>query len=216
MRSLPALLLALALAACANPGVDPAPPPADAPAEAPPGEPVAAPDFDGPAWLAAVEAAPDDAALVALSETLLDALDWRTACGEDDPTSPRRGIVEVHHLGDGLDIAGVTCETFAYQSVFAIVSIPPDAAPRLVRARLVGEDGQPSENTSESFLGLLSAGAVPGTFEVFTKSAGHGGCGTDARYALQPDGSATVVQVRANDCTAPVSPDEWPVTFSAE
>ncbi|WP_412067125.1 hypothetical protein [Rubrivirga sp. IMCC43871] len=211
MRSLPALLLAFALGACASPGPDAAPPSTDAP----PGEPVATPDFDTAAWVAAVEAAPDDAALVALSESLLGALDWRTACGEDDPTAPRRGVVQIHRLGADA-IAEVTCQAFAYQSVFAVVDLS-GATPRLVRARLVGEDGRPSADVTESFLGIVSAGEAPGTFAVLTKSAGHGGCGTDVRYRLRPDGSAAIAETRAHaGCDAPLAPASWPVTFTAQ
>ncbi|WP_412063669.1 hypothetical protein [Rubrivirga sp. IMCC45206] len=215
MRSLPALLLALVLGACASPETTPADARPEAPAEAPPGEPVAAPDFDTAAWIAAVEAAPDDTALVSLSETLLGALDWRAACGEDDPTVPRRGIVQIHRLGAEA-IAEVTCQAFAYQSVFAVVDLS-GATPRLVRARIVGEDGRPSADVTESFLGVLSPGDAPRTFAVLTKSAGHGGCGTDVRYRLRPDGSAAIATTRAYaDCDDALAPEAWPVTFTAE
>ena len=216
---LPALLL---LGACAAPVPDvsdaaPARPQAP-PAATPDAEPIEAPAFDAVAWMAAADTVSTEAGQIALTERLLGAVDWRTACGEDDPTAPGRGTFALVHLDDQWSLAAITCQQYATQSAFALVDAKSGRPPRLVRALGVTEDGQVTADTTASFFGTLShdRDARPSQFDVMTKSAGHGGCGTDARYRLLPDGGAQIEAVRAHgDCDAPLAPDAWPVTFQA-
>lgn len=214
MRLLPALLLgaALLVAACASPAPDTTPAPA---APAPPAADTLDAPFDAVAWIASVRAAETAAERVALSELLLDAVDWRTACGEDDPTAPQRGLVQLHDIGDDRTLAEITCQAGAYQSTFALVDADAGRPPILVRAFGIDEGGTPSADTTASFYGVLStAGLPPSQFEILTLSAGHGGCGIDARYRLRPDGGADILVVRASDdCDDPAAPEEWPVTY---
>ena len=224
MRSLlPALLL---LGACAAP--DPADDramPADTTAAEPdttasPGsEPIEEPGFDAVAWVADVEAAETDAERVALSARLLDAVDWRTACGEDDPTAPGRGVVHLAHLSATASLAEITCQRFAYQNTFALVDAHAGRPPHLVRALGVTEAGTVTPDTTASFFGVLSHDpeAAPERFTILTKTAGHGGCGTDVTYSLRPDGGASVVEVRAHgDCDDPLPPEAWPITYPTD
>lgn len=216
-----ALLAALvALAACTTPATTPASPSEAAPADPPPGERIREPGFDAAAWVAAVRAAGTDAERVELSERLLDAVDWRTACGEDDPTAPGRGLVQVHDTGGpgGRVLAEVTCQRRAYQSVFALVDAGAGRPPVLVRSVTVTDEGEPTDNETPSFFGFVSVADGPAeTFDVLTKSAGHGGCGTDVRYRILPDGGAEPVEVRAHgDCDDPLAPEAWPVTYRAD
>ena len=199
---------ALCLAGCASP-------PASGPTETPDGEIIDEPRFDPAAWTAAVEAAETPAELVSLSEALLDAVDWRTACGEDDPTAPGRGILQLHDLKDDRTLAEITCQTRASQSSFALVDVDAGHPPRLVQSLGVSEAGEPTEEETSSFYGIVStAGEPPGAFEVLTKSAGHGGCGLDVQYRVLDDGGAEIVRVRAHDdCDAPKPPADWPVTY---
>ncbi len=211
---LPALLL---LAACASPGTRTSPAPT-APAATPDAEPIEAPAFDAEAWTAAADTATTEASQIALAAQLLDAVDWRTACGEDDPTAPGRGTLTLAHLDDVWSLAAITCQRFATQSTFALVDARGGRPPRLVRALGVGGDGRPTADTTASFYGTLShdRSLRPGRFDVQTKGAGHGGCGTDVRYRLRPDGGAEIERVRAHhDCAAPLAPGEWPVTYAA-
>ena len=216
-----ALLLAALLAACAAPPADDgleAPTDDAAPdtASTPDAEPIDEPGFDAAAWIEAVEAADSEPELVALSADLLDAVDWRTACGEDDPTTAGRGVVRLVHLDDRWSLAEITCERFAYQSTFALVDAPSGRPPRLVRALGVLEDGSVSTDTTASFFGVLyrDEASTPSRFHVLTKSAGHGGCGTDVRYRLREDGGAAIEEVRAYEaCDDPVAPEDWPVTY---
>lgn len=224
MRALLALALvgAAGLAACTQP--EPAdPPPAGTPAAdpsaAPDAEPISTP-FDAAVWMASVESAETDEERIALSARLLDAVDWRTACGEDDPTAPGRGIVRLLHLDrapGGPALAEITCSRAAYQSTFALVDARAGRPPRLVRALGVTEAGTVTADTTASFFGVAShdAAGAPGRFDVATKSAGHGGCGTLVRYRLRADGGASIEEVRAHtDCGAPLAPEAWPVTFA--
>ena len=209
------LVPVLALAACTQPAAPPddrppAPPAGD---ETPDGDRIVEGGFDADAWIDAVRAAETDAERVALSEALLDAVDWRTACGEDDPTAERRGVVQVHDVDAASTLAEVTCQAFAYQSAFALVDARGGRPPRLVRALGVDEDGTVSADTTASFFGLFSSADAAGTFDVLTKSAGHGGCGLDVRYRLRRDGGAAIERVRAHpDCDDPRPPEDWPVT----
>ena len=212
MRLLPALLL---LGACATP--EPAAPDAP-PAATPDARPIDAPAFDAAAWLAAADTAATEAGQVALTAQLLDAVDWRTACGEDDPTAPGRGTMALAHLNEAWSLAAITCQRFAAQSTFALVDARRGRPPRLVRALGVAEAGRPTADTTASFFGLLShdRASRPSRFDVLTRGAGHGGCGTDVRYRLRPDGGAEIERVRAHaDCADPLAPDDWPVTYTA-
>ena len=214
------LLLALLLGACAAP--DAGAPDAGAPrpggAETPDAEPIAEPGFDAAAWMDAVEAATTDAERVALSAQLLDAVDWRTACGEDDPTPPGRGVVRLLHLSPTESLAEITCQRFATQSTFALVDARAGRPPRLIRALGVLEDGTISADTTASFFGVVSHDptTAPSRFDVLTKRARHGGCGTDAHYRLLADGGAAIEAVRAHtDCDEPLAPEAWPVVYPA-
>lgn len=226
MRALlPALLL---LAACA------APDPSDGEvavdttqAEAvpvdtsgsPDAEPIQEPGFDAAAWIASVEATESEAELVALSSQLLDAVDWRVACGEDDPTAEGRGVVRLVRLATDEVLAEITCQRFAYQSTFALVDAEAGKPPQLVRALGVTERGTVVADTTASFFGTLmhSPSTDADRFTIVTKSAGHGGCGTDATYRLRPNGGASVVEARAHtDCDDPLPLEEWPVTYPLE
>ena len=216
----PLLLALLLVFACASPAPEaPAPATDAAPAETPSGEPIEEPAFSAAAWIASVRAAETDAERVALSERLLDAVDWRTACGEDDPTAPGRGLVQLHDAGGpgGRVLAEVTCQTAAYQSAFALVDAGAGRPPVLVRSVTVTDEGRPTNNETLSFFGLVSVPPGPEErFAVLTKGAGHGGCGTDVRYRVLPDGGAEITEVRAHaDCDAPLAPDAWPVTYRA-
>ena len=212
MRTL--LYTLLLLGACAAP---PSPTEAGGPeAETPEAAPIAVQGFDAATWLAEVRAAETEAERVALSSALLDAVDWRTACGEDDPTATGRGDIRLLALGEEDPLVEVVCQRFAYQATFALVDVRPDETPRLVRALGVLEDGTLSADTTASFFGALVASPAPGRFGVVTKSAGHGGCGTDATYRLLATGGAEVERVRAHTaCDAALSPEDWPVTYSA-
>ena len=209
----------VALAACAAPAADEAS--AEAPpdtSETPDAEPLSTP-FDAEAWMAAVEAAETADGRVALSERLLDAVDWRTACGEDDPTAPGRGEVRLVYLDARNALAEVVCQRFADQAAFALVDARAGRPPRLVRSFGVSEAGEVSDDTTASFYGLLThdPDTAPTRFDILTKDAGHGGCGTDVRYRLLEDGGAAVERVRAYaDCDAPAAPEAWPVTYRAE
>ena len=206
MRALFALLL---LGACA-------PTAPDAPAPTPDGAPIDELAFDADAWIAAAEAADTPAEQVALSAQLLDAVDWRAACGEDDPTAPGRGTLAIVHLDDVRSLAAITCQRFAYQSAFALVDARGGRPPRLVRSLGVTEVGRVTDEVAASYFGLLShdRAAAPSQFSVLAKSAGHGGCGTDVRYRLLSDGGAEVEAVRAHpDCSAPLPPADWPQTY---
>jgi len=219
---LPALLL---LAACTAPASDPDTP-ADAPAQAGPdttaspgAETIEEPGFDAVAWIASVEAAETDAERVALSAQLLDAIDWRVACGEDDPTAEGRGVVRLVRLAPDEVLAEITCQRFAYQSTFALIDAEAGKPPRLVRALGVTEEGRVVADTTASFFGLLAhdSDGEADRFSILTKSAGHGGCGTEADYRLRPDGGASVVEVRAHpDCDDPLPPEDWPVSYPLE
>ena len=231
MRWIPLLAL---VAACAAPEpADPGPAGPEAPGAtadrtdgAPPADTASTPDsaplstpFDAAVWMASVEAAETDAERIALSGRLLDAVDWRTACGEDDPTAPGRGLVRLLHLDARNALAEVTCQRGAYQSTFALVDARAGRPPRLVRALGVDEYGRVVPDTTASFFGVLShdPATAPSRFDVLTKSAGHGGCGTDARYRLLPDGGAAVERVLAHpDCDAPLPPAEWPESYPLE
>ncbi len=206
-RLLPALLL---LAACASP--------APVEQDAPDAEPLQDAPFDAAAWIEAVRAADSEDARIALSGRLLDAVDWRTACGEDDPTAPLRGLVQLHEIGGDRTLAEITCQAHAYQSTFALVDADAGRPPRLVRAFGISEEGEPTADTTASFYGVVStAGEPPGAFDVITKSAGHGGCGIYAHYRLLPDGGARIIEIRAyDDCGAPMASEEWPTTYRAE
>ncbi len=212
MRFLPLLLL---LAACAAP----APPVPDGSAtaeETPDALPIDEPAFDVQGWIDAVEAADTPAKQIALSERLLDAVDWRTACGEDDPTAPGRGTVRIAHLDDPWSLAAITCHAYETQSAFALVDARGGRPPRLVRALGVSEDGQPAADTTASFFGVFShdRNTAPSRFDILTKSAPHGGCGLDVRYKLLPDGGAAIERVRVHDdCGDPTAPEDWPVTY---
>ena len=211
MRSLPLLLL---LAACAAP----APPTLDGTdaEDTPSARPIDEPAFDAEAWIKAVEAADTPAEQIVLSERLLDAVDWRTASGEDDPTAPRRGTVRIVHLDDPWSLAAVTCQAYETQSAFALVDARGGRPPRLVRALGVSESGQPTADTTASFFGVLSHDRNTATnrFDILTKSADHGGCGLDVRYRLLPDGGAAIERVRVHDdCEDPTTPEDWPVTY---
>lgn len=222
---LPTLLL---LAACTAPDPGPNGPaaPADTLAEAEPdttasagAETIVEPGFDSVAWTAAVRDAETDAQRVALSAELLDAVDWRVACGEDDPTAEGRGVVRLVGLSANESLAEITCQRFAYQSTFALVDAEAGKPPRLVRALGVTERGTVTADTTASFFGLLAhdPDADPDRFSILTKSAGHGGCGTEADYRLRPDGGASIVEVRAHlDCDDPVPPEDWPVSYPLE
>ena len=202
----PALLL---LGACAPTAPD---------APTPDGNPIEEPPFDAEAWIAAAETAETPAEQVALSSALLDAVDWRAACGEDDPTAPGRGTLAIVHLDDERSLAAITCQRYAYQSAFALVDARGGRPPRLVRALGVTEGGDVTDEVAASFFGLLThdRAAAPSQFNVLTKSAGHGGCGLDVRYRLLRDGGAEIERVRAHaDCDAPLAPAEWPVTYTA-
>lgn len=225
MRFLPLLLL---LAACAAP--DPGPGAGDAPADptaeaepdttlSPGAETIEAPGFDSAAWVDAVREAETDAQRVALSAQLLDAVDWRVACGEDDPTAEGRGVVRLVGLSANESLAEITCQRFPYQATFALVNAEAGKPPQLVRALGVTEHGRVVADTTASFFGLLTHdhAAEPDRFSILTKSAGHGGCGTEADYRLRPDGGASIVEVRAHpSCDAPLPPEEWPVSFPLE
>ena len=216
---LPALFLLGACAPSAPETPAPQAPPTATPAATPDAEPIDEPAFDAQAWIAAVDTAATEAGQIALSGQLLDAVDWRTACGEDDPTAPGRGTLALVHLDDRWSLAAVTCQRYATQSAFALVDARGGRPPRLVRALSVAEDGRPTADTTASFFGTLrhDRDARPSRFDVLTKGAGHGGCGTDAHYRLLPDGGAAIVTVRAHgDCDEPRPPAEWPVTFRAE
>ena len=79
------------------------------------------------------------------------------------------------------------------------------------------EEGTVTADTTTSFFGVVyhDPEARPGRFDVATKSAGHGGCGTLVRYRLRPDGGAAIEEIRAHtDCNAPLPSEEWPVTYS--
>lgn len=204
MRLLPALLL---LAACAAP--------ASGPGDTPDGALLDTP-FDAEAWMAAVEIAESPREQITLTEALLDAVDWRTACGEDDPTAPGRGTLALAHIGATQSLAAVTCQQFAYQSTFALVDARAGKPPRLVRSLVVSEDGMPTEETADSYFGVLSHDSerAPDRFDVFTKGAGHGGCGQEVRYRLLPDSGAAIERVRHyDDCRVPLARDAWPVTY---
>ena len=224
MRTLlPALLL---LAACTAPdSARPGGTPSDTTAAAPdttasPGaEPIEEPGFDSVAWVVAVREAETDAQRVALSAELLDAVDWRVACGEDDPTAEGRGVVRLVGLSANESLAEITCQRFAYQTTFALVDAEAGKPPRLVRALGVTEHGSVTPDTTASFFGVLTHDRQgdPDRFSVLTKSAGHGGCGTEADYRLRPDGGASVVEVRAHlDCDDPTPSDAWPVSYPLE
>ena len=206
MRALPLLFV---LAACSVPT-----PPDDV--DTPDAKPIDASAFDAQAWIDAVQAATTPAEQIALSERLLDAVDWRVACGEDDPTAPGRGTVAIADLDDPWALAAVTCQRFEHQSAFALVDARGGRPPRLVRAFGVSEEGRPTADTTASFFGVLShdRGAAPSRFDILTKDAGHGGCGLDVRYRLRPDGGAAIERVRAHpDCDEPRPPQEWEVTY---
>ena len=212
---LPALVL---LGACAPSAPDAPLAESQAPAATPDAEPIAEPAFDAAAWMAAADTAEAEATQIALTGQLLDAVDWRTACGEDDPTAPGRGTFVLVHLDDQWSLAAITCQQYATQSAFALVDARGGRPPRLVRALGVTEEGQPTAEPTASFFGLLShdRDARPSQFDILTKGAGHGGCGTDTRYRLLPDGGAEIESVRAHaDCDAPLPPEEWPVTYRA-
>ena len=210
----------MAFGACAAPAPETSPAPSQAPpAATPDAKPIEAPAFDAVAWMAAADTAETEASQIALTEHLLGAVDWRTACGEDDPTAPGRGTFALAHLDDQWSLAAITCQWYATQSAFALVDAKGGRPPRLVRALGVTEDGQPTADTTASFFGTLShdRGARPSRFDILTKGAGHGGCGTDTRYRLLPDGGAQIEAVRAYaDCDSPAPPEEWPVTFQAQ
>ncbi len=213
------LLLALVLGACAapDPATSPAEPTPDA-TDTPDAEPIAEPGFDAAAWMDAVEVATTDAERVALSARLLDAVDWRTACGEDDPTATDRGVVRLLHLSPTESLAEITCQRFATQSTFALVDARAGRPPRLIRALGVLEDGALSADTTASFFGVLShdPATAPSQFDVLTTGADHGGCGTDARYRLLADGGAAVETIRAHaDCDEPRAPETWPLVYPA-
>lgn len=215
MRCL-ALLGALVLGACASPPAPTDSPSAGTPSEGTPeGEPISTP-FDAAGWVTAVRAASTDSVRVALSTALFDAVDWRVACGEDDPTAPRRGVVQLHDVDDRQTLAEITCDAGPYQSVFALVDAAAGKPPRLVRSLTVTEAGEPAADTTESFFGLVSTDDAPdGHFDILTKGAGHGGCGTDVRYRLELDSGARIARVRAHpDCDEPLAPDAWPVTYT--
>ena len=214
---LPALLL---LGACAAPApADPAAPTDAASAPTPDARPIDEPEaFDALGWLAAAEAAETEAEQVAVSSQLLDAVDWRGACGEDDPTAPGRGTLAIVHLGDRRSLAAVTCQEFALQPAFALVDARAGRPLRLVRALAVGEDGRPSGETSANFFGVLShdRDQAPGQFSVVALAADHGGCGTAVDYRLLADGGAEVEAVRHHDdCDDARAPDAWPQTYPA-
>lgn len=208
-----ALVLAALAAGCASPTASG---PAGPGPEAPEGEPVEGAPFDAQAWIAAVEAATTDAERVALSTDLFDAVDWRVACGEDDPTAPRRGVVHLHDVEEPGVLAEITCDAAAYQSVFALVDAEAGKPPRLVRSLTVSREGVPGADTTASFFGVLAAEAAPaGHFDVLTKDAGHGGCGRVVRYRLGADGGAEIARVWLHDdCDEPLAPEAWPVTYS--
>lgn len=213
---LPALLL---LGACAAPSpadpTDPARPAASAPTPA--AEPIDEPAaFDALGWMAAAEAAETEAEQVAVSARLLDAVDWRGACGEDDPTAPGRGTLSIVHLSERQSLAAVTCQQYATQNAFALVDARAGRPLRLVRALAVGDDGRPTGETTASFFGALShdRAQAPSRFDVVTKAAGHGGCGTAVRYRLLADGGAEIESVRAHpDCDDARAPETWPQTY---
>ena len=207
----------LGLGACATPDPTATPDPETPDADVTPdGEEISEPFFDSEAWIAEVEATDDPGLLTSLSADLLDAVDWRTACGEDDPTATGRGLVQIHHLDADVALAEITCQQFAYQSTFALVDARSGRPPRLIRSLGVTEAGEVATDTTASFFGLVTpADDDPPRFDVLTKSAGHGGCGTETRYALQPDGGAAILRIRAHaDCDAPLAPEAWPVTVS--
>ncbi len=224
MRVLPLLLV---LAACTAPAPDvpsaDAPsadsPAAEAPAATPDAEALESPPFDPQEWMRAVDAAETEAEQIALTDRLLDAVDWRTACGEDDPTAPGRGTLALAHLDDTWSLAAITCQEFPLQSTFALVDARGGRPPRLVRALGVDEDGVPTADTTASFFGVLShdRDTAPSRFRILTRGAEHDGCGIDVRYQLQADGGAQIEHVRARaDCDDPRPPDAWPVTFARD
>ena len=226
MRTLlPALLL---IAACAAPDPSDGEVPVDTTrteaaaidtSGSPDAEPIEEPGFDAAAWIALVEATESEAELVALSSQLLDAVDWRVACGEDDPTATGRGVVRLVRLAPTSVLAEITCQRFETQSTFALVDAEAGKPPRLVRALGVTDRGTVVADTTASFFGTL----MPPTtndedrFSILTLSADEGGCGTDAAYRLRPNGGASVVEVRAHtDCDAPLPTEEWPVSYPLE
>ncbi|WP_420454224.1 hypothetical protein [Rubrivirga sp.] len=211
------LLLALVLGACAAP--DPAATAEPGVADTPDAEPISEPGFNAEAWMEAVEAATNDPDRVVLSAQLLDAVDWRTACGEDDPTAEGRGVVRLLHLSPTESLAEITCQRFDRQSTFALVDARAGRPPRLIRALGVLEDGTLSADTTASFFGVVShdPATAPSRFDVLTTSAGHGGCGTDTHYRLLAGGGAAVEQIRAHDdCDEPLAPEDWPVVYPDE
>lgn len=208
MRRLPLLLtLATALGACVSPETAPLDPAAPVGTEQ---------SFsDVTAWTDRVRGATSDDELIAFSTELSAAADWPAACEDDDPTAYRRGIVRVVDLDGERTLAEVTCQTYAYQSTFVLVATPDDQ-PHVVRALRVVEDGTVSTDTLAHFVGYLyhDETAPSDGFGIVSKSAGHGGCGTDVTYRLQADGTADIDEVRAwPDCEDPVAADEWPVTY---
>lgn len=221
MRFFPLLLL---LAACAAPAPETESPdsailPSDTTAETPDAEPIAAPPFDAQAWIRAADAAETPGEQIALTERLLDAVDWRTACGEDDPTAPGRGTLFFAHLDDRWSLAAITCQAYDHQSAFALVDARGGRPPRLVRALGVDEEGTPTADTTASFFGVMThdRNTAPSRFDVLTKNAGHGGCGVDVRYRLRADGGAAIERVRAlPSCDDPRAPETWPVTYTRD
>jgi len=216
---------ALLLGACAAPApadpvppADPEPPAEPAPAEpAPQGDPIEEPVFGTAGWLAAVAAATTEAERAVLSATLLDAVDWRSACGEDDPTTDGRGDVALHPVAGARVLADVTCQRLGAGRVFALVDLEPGRAPRLVRAFGISDAGRPTGEPVAGFFGIPTYepdGA--GRFEVLTPRAPDRGCGLLVHYALDADGGATIEAVRLHDaCDAPLPAADWPVTYTA-
>ena len=193
--------------------------PSGAPAATPDAEDLDAPPFDPLEWMREVDAAETPAEQIALTDRLLDAVDWRTACGEDDPTAPGRGTLYLAHLDDTRSLAAITCQMYAYQSTFALVDARGGRPPRLVRALGVDEAGQPTADTTASFFGVLThdRDTAPSRFDILTKSAGHGGCGVNVRYQLLPSGGASIERVWAHtECDEPSTPDTWPLTYERD
>ena len=214
---LPLLVL---VGACAGPPEtsEPQPGPPAVPEGAPEPEPISEPTFNTAAWVAAVAAAEAEAELVELSAALLDAVDWRTACGEDDPTPEGRGVVRLVPVAGERVLADVTCQRLPPGRVFGLVDLEPGRMPRLVRAFGIGDDGLPTDEPVAGFYGVPTYAPDGGTrFELLTPAASGSGCGLFVRYRLRDDGGAAIELVRTyEDCAAPRPVEDWPVTYAPD
>jgi hypothetical protein len=109
----------------------------------------------------------------------------------------------------------IVCYTGAYQSVYQyFIFNPKDIQPLHLTQFSKNESGNVIETQEMLISGIANYDQNQQILSIFNKYAGHGGCGTMAKYQWQ-EITFELLEYRANfDCNNPIPADKWAIVNS--